>query len=126
MAECACTSAVSTEIDTLDSVDAGWWALGKLVAYSLQDRAFVHLDADVFLWKPLPTRLISAPVFAQCPERHGLGDSWREEAFERHGASLPVEWLWVSSRIIAGGRCCDNADGAKAERRRAKEVRRRS
>src|SRR5450432_369119 len=63
---------VSTELERLQSVDPGWWALGKLVAYGLQDQPFVHLDTDVFLWKPLPPRLVSAPVFSQCPEDHQL------------------------------------------------------
>ena len=35
---------VSTELDRLESVDAGWWALGKIVTYGLQNRPFVHLD----------------------------------------------------------------------------------
>ena len=26
---------VSTELDSLSNIDPGWWALGKLVAYSL-------------------------------------------------------------------------------------------
>jgi hypothetical protein len=94
---------VSTELDGLYSLDPGWWALGKLVAYSLQDRPFVHIDADVFLWKALPASLTSAPVFAQCPEQHA-GNEWYEpraleRLFERHGLRAPVEWRWASSRI---------------------------
>ncbi|MGB6686559.1 MAG: DUF6734 family protein [Terracidiphilus sp.] len=93
---------VSTELDRLRDVDPGWWALGKLMAYSLQDRPFVHLDTDVFLWRPLPQALASAPVFAQCPERFVFGDGRREprqiEAlFRRHGLSLPAEWEWACS-----------------------------
>jgi hypothetical protein len=93
---------VSTELDRLRGVDPGWWALGKLVAYSLQDRPFVHLDTDVFLWRPLPQALASAPVFAQCPERHAYGqgrcDPLKIELlFERHGLSVPVEWEWAVS-----------------------------
>lgn len=94
---------VSTDLDGLDDVDPGWWALGKLVAYSLQDRPFVHLDTDVFLWKPLPASLTAAPVFAQCPEQHPYENAWCgprdiERLFDRHGLSLPVEWRWASSR----------------------------
>ena len=93
---------VSTELDRLDDEDEGWWALGKLVAYSLQDRPFVHLDTDCFLWKALSPSVTSAPVFAQCPEIHSVQDEWDrpsriEELFARHGRSLPVEWEWASS-----------------------------
>jgi hypothetical protein len=94
---------VSTELDSIQKADAGWWALGKLFAYRMQDRPFVHLDTDVFLWKPLPAGLCNAAVFAQCPEDHppladwcGPGDV--ECAFNDHGLSLPVEWEWSRSR----------------------------
>jgi len=94
---------VSTDLDQLRDADPGWWALGKLMAYSLQDRSFIHIDSDVFLWRVLPAWLLAAPVFAQCPESHPLQDTWCsprhiESLFERHNLSLPVEWQWASSR----------------------------
>ena len=51
---------VSTELDRLQDEYPGLWALGKLVTYSLQDKPFVHLDTDVFLWRPLPGRITSS------------------------------------------------------------------
>jgi hypothetical protein len=95
---------VSTELDSLRDADLGWWALGKVMAYSLQNRPFVHLDTDVFLWKALPSWLTAAPVFTQCPEVHNVSNPWEglrhvERLFERHGLSLPVEWQWASSLI---------------------------
>jgi hypothetical protein len=93
---------VSTELERLSEVDIGWWALGKLLAYSLQEQPFVHIDTDVFLWKPLAASVAAAAVFAQCPEQHAL-DEWCgprdiEAAFAKHGAALPKEWLWARSR----------------------------
>jgi hypothetical protein len=94
---------VSTELERLRKADASWWALGKLVAYSLQDRPFFHLDTDVFLWRPLPANVMNASVFAQCPEDHAL-DEWCgprdiERAFAQHGLTLPAEWEWSRSRF---------------------------
>jgi hypothetical protein len=113
---------VETGLDDFAGVDPEWWALGKLVAYSLQSRPFIHLDADVFLWKPLPARLLTAPVFAQCPERHALDASWRnmraiEYAFARHAARLPVEWSFASSRVTTGFReeNCGIVGGVRAD-----------
>lgn len=93
---------VSTELDRLDGADPGLWALGKLVAYSLQDEPFVHVDTDVFMWRPLPVRLQGAPVLAQNPERWSAADprcSLRviEDAFARHDFVLPAEWEWARS-----------------------------
>lgn len=94
---------VSTELDRLRAVVHGWWAMGKLVAYGLQERPFVHIDTDVFLWKPLPESLTSAPVFGQCPEDHPPLETWCgpadvEWAFAKHNLALPVEWEWARSR----------------------------
>jgi hypothetical protein len=97
--------AVSTELEALGGDNPQWWALGKLFAYSIQDRPFVHIDYDVFLWKPLPAHVVDAPVFAQCPEFHPPLDEWAspaeiEAAFARHGLVLPIEWRW--SRSLGG------------------------
>ena len=95
-------SAVSTELERLRDADPGWWALGKLVAYSIQDQPFVHLDSDVFLWKPLPRHLLDAPVFTQNPEGfHDDDPHYRpqdiEWAFGQEALKLPREWAWARS-----------------------------
>jgi len=92
---------VSTELERLKDADPEWWTLGKLMAYSMQDRPFVHLDTDVFLWKPLPAELAGAAVFAQCPEffpRHYRRSCDMENSFSESNAPLPVEWQWAVSR----------------------------
>ncbi len=96
---------VSTELERLREADTDWWALGKLVAYNIQDQPFVHLDTDVFLWKPLPASLVQAPVFAQHPEypdfhwvNDGGGPRDIEHGFAAEGIELPAEWQWTRSR----------------------------
>lgn len=92
---------VSTELERLKDADPDWWALGKLVTYSMQDVPFVHIDADVFLWKPLPAEVVNAPVLAQCPEffasKTDPGIREIHDTFESHGSPLPVEWEWAVS-----------------------------
>ena len=93
---------VSTELDCLGDVDPGLWALGKLVAISAQDAPFVHLDTDVFMWRPLPVRLMGAPVLGQHLENFHVADEWSgariiEEAFASAGLALPAEWEWARS-----------------------------
>src|SRR5262249_40034698 len=91
---------VSLELNHLRSQDADWWALGKLPAYRIQPPPFVHIDADVFLWRRLPARLESAAVFAQSPETLDLEspDTWYPvralEATLGPRAWLP--WAWRS------------------------------
>jgi len=94
---------VSTELERLRDADIGWWALGKLVAYGIQDGPFLHLDSDVFLWKALPPAVVAAPVFAQCPEYAHGADEWCaprdiEGVFAADGRPLPAEWEWARSK----------------------------
>lgn len=47
------------------------WSLGKIFAYkclSLKGEPFIHIDNDVFLWKPLPINIIKSNFFAQSAE----------------------------------------------------------
>jgi hypothetical protein len=93
---------VSTELERLNDVDPDWWALGKLVAYSMQDQPFIHIDTDVFLWKALPPGVAQAAVFAQCPEyfhrNSGRGHQSIEASFRACNRELPMEWEWAESR----------------------------
>jgi hypothetical protein len=96
---------ISTELESLRNVDPSWWALGKLMAYSMQQEPFVHLDTDVFLWKPLPSDMMNASLFAQSPEQHSTLVEWCaprqiECAFAQYDLSLPAEWEFTRSRSL--------------------------
>jgi hypothetical protein len=94
---------VSTALNALEEHDPAWWAIGKLYTYRLQTDPFVHLDNDVFLWKPLSQSVESAPVFAQNPEYFIVGASYYQpQEFERvlrhlTDGWIPEEWTWYRS-----------------------------
>jgi hypothetical protein len=103
---------VSTELNALHAHDPGWWTLGKVYAYRAQTEPFVHVDSDVYLWKPLPERVASAPVFAQNPEYFDEGFPYRPDSLETTLAEggaiwLPAEWVWYrSDGMRPRGECC--------------------
>lgn len=113
-------ASVSLELNALRDPD--WWALGKLYAYRLQTGPFVHIDSDVFLWKPLPAELESAAVFAQSPEtfdpdRDGHWYPLRavEDTF-RDSGWLPDAWRRYSARhapLVAS--CCGVIGGHRTD-----------
>lgn len=74
---------VFTVLDGVTTVPSGWCA-GKLKAYSLFDEPFCHFDGDVMLRAPLPERILTAKVFAECRERVGASTVYHPEWFERH------------------------------------------
>lgn len=95
---------VSTELSALRAEDARWFNLGKLHAYRSQEGPFVHIDSDVFLWKPLPPWAQAAPIFAQNPElfpEDGV-TCYRPEmcqtTIQSSGGWLPDEWIWYNGR----------------------------
>ena len=101
---------VSTALDSLAGEDPGWWALGKLHTYAQQTAPFIHIDSDVFLWKPLPSRLMQAGVFAQHPEE--VGEYYNPKCLEDSvggsaGTWLPEEWKWFcGSEGVKFAPCC--------------------
>jgi hypothetical protein len=104
---------VSTTLNELDGYNPGWWALGKIYAYRKQREPFVHIDADVFLWKPLPARMLSADVLAQnvIPAEFGAlvyNPDVIENAlgYPKRGW-LPDEWTWYRQQTpIRCGEWC--------------------
>jgi hypothetical protein len=104
---------VDLRLDRLHaSCDEEWWVLGKLTAYAAQTAPFLHLDNDVVLWRPLPTAVTDAPVFAQNPEIFYLEDQslYRLEPFvngiARFGGWLPPEWSWYVEQRGTRALCC--------------------
>lgn len=108
---------VSTDLESLRDADPEWWVLGKLWTYRAQTQPFVHLDSDVFMWKPLPERVERADVFAQNPESFPLnGESWYRPAAYTHvlrasDGWAPEEWWWSASFGLDQAACCGIVGG---------------
>jgi hypothetical protein len=102
---------VSTDLNALAHHDPEWWALGKVYAYRMQTEPFIHIDSDVFLWKPLPGRLECADVFAQNPEPLASFTHYQPERLEQaigraRNGWLPEEWRWYARARERRGECC--------------------
>jgi uncharacterized protein DUF6734 len=94
---------VSTELNKLAHHDPGFWTMGKLYTYRVQKEPFIHFDNDLFLFKPLPEELASAPVLAQNPEPECIykPESLEASLSEAGSVWLPAEWVWYR---VAGSR----------------------
>ena len=58
-------TSVRCELDQLNKFNSQLWALPKIFAYSKQEEPFLHVDADVFIWKPFEDSLMSSGLIAQ-------------------------------------------------------------
>ena len=75
------------------------WCLGKIYAYKYAcefNSPFLHLDSDVFLWEPLPKKLLHSRIFAQSKdikifEKNNMAyfDFFKTK---RYGHKLPNVW----------------------------------
>jgi len=112
-------TSVSTALNKLSRVDADWWSLGKLEAYRLQRDPFVHLDADVFLWKRLAPHLEDADVLVQSPEPIVPGEElYKPEELENviQDGGLPEEWRWYRRHApTQEGQCCGVFGGNRVD-----------
>lgn len=112
---------VSTALNGIADQNPDWWCLGKVEAYRQQQDPFVHLDADVFLWKPLSPEVEKADVFTQNPVPIVPGASlYRPEEFERAighpaGGWLPKEWIWYRRNANQHSQCCGVFGGTRID-----------
>jgi hypothetical protein len=112
---------VLTALDELAGLPAHFWVLGKLYAYRMQARPFVHIDTDVFLWKPLPGTLVTAGIFAQNPETINLEqDSYYHpddlnRALELTGGWRPPAWIWALDKRLNRAVNCGILGGTRLD-----------
>ncbi len=110
---------VSTELESLYNLDARWWVLGKLLAYSIQVEPFVHIDNDVYLWKPLPRYILDADILGQNLEQFDFDrDSWYRpqrlnQFIRRANGWVPKEWAWYVAQRGQTAVCCGIFGGRK-------------
>lgn len=99
---------VRLDLEGLD-INPAAWAAGKMVAYSVQEEPFAHIDHDVFLFKPLPDRVEQAAAFAQNDESYFR---YKESLARTRPAHLPYVSLpprrWHAFNTgVFGGRDLD-------------------
>lgn len=56
------------------------WSYAKVKTYSLQTKPFLHIDGDIFLFKPIPEEVINAPLIAQSKE---IGTEYYRQMMDR-------------------------------------------
>lgn len=58
-------TSVQVCLNDIDHYYEGLWALGKIYTYSLQNKPFIHVDNDIFIWEKFPDRIESSQLIAQ-------------------------------------------------------------
>ncbi|WPO77290.1 DUF6734 family protein [Flavobacterium sp. KACC 22761] len=58
-------SNVVCDLDNLNNYHSQLWALPKIHSYSKQEKPFLHVDGDVFIWKKFDDDLVKGDLIAQ-------------------------------------------------------------
>ena len=96
---------VSLSLDQLETTDAELWALGKLWAYREQHAPFLHIDSDVYLWKPPRGEPAAADAYSTYPEWREYGQSFYRCASLKADVHRVSGWLpeELDSYVPSGG-----------------------
>lgn len=97
-------TSVRTDLEGFD-VNPMAWAAGKMQVYAMQEEPFVHIDQDVFLFKPLPKRIMEAPIFAQSHEPRNLYNVTIPRTPKNHLERLVTpdhDWDCYNAGILGG------------------------
>ena len=71
--------------DDMDDYNDLFWATAKIITYSLQDKPFIHVDGDVFVWERFAPEIEKAPLIAQNLE---TGTAYYKSAMEGIGKQI--------------------------------------
>lgn len=52
-------------LDELNVYHKNFWALPKIKTYAVQDKPFLHIDGDVFIWEPFPKQILNGEIISQ-------------------------------------------------------------
>lgn len=86
-------SEVICNLDVLNSYHPQLWALPKIHTYSQQEKPFLHVDGDVFIWKEFENSLLKSDLIAQNME-------YATEYYETIMQSLESELTYFPKEII--------------------------
>jgi len=76
---------VYTSLDSINNLNTNMWALGKIFCYSIQEKPFIHVDGDVFIWNKFASRIIEADLIAQNIEKN---EKYYRDVFNEMNSNL--------------------------------------
>lgn len=85
---------VVCNLDKLNIVHPQLWALPKIHSYSQQYTPFLHVDGDVFIWKPFDDNLLKKELITQNLEVS-------TDYYETHMKALEAKLIYFPPEIIA-------------------------
>jgi hypothetical protein len=106
-------TSIRTDLDELKNYPKSFWALGKIKAYQVQDKPFVHIDNDFIMFLKPPTWFLESRIGFQNTE----DGNWFEGAYRgqfnnlnENGKGLPESWGLVNEAFNFGIYSCNDME----------------
>jgi len=80
-------------LDKINHHHSKLWALPKIYSYSQQNKPFLHIDGDVFIWKAFDEKFLESELITQNLEVS-------TDYYERHMIALEAELVFFPKEII--------------------------
>lgn len=119
-------TSIRTDLDELETkgYNKRLWALGKIKAYQLQDKPFVHIDNDFILFQPLAERFLNSEIVFQNKEAADWFETSYRGQYEHLSKNgiLPSSWGNVTYALNCGIYLCNNLEYNKEYCKQAFEL----
>jgi|TARA_E500000318_G_scaffold111365_1_gene129708 hypothetical protein len=83
---------VTVVLDRLNHYPKQLWAVGKLYAYQIQEKPFIHVDGDVFVWERFGKELEDAELIGQHLDLEEGHYHYSIQHLEKNKFNLPKEF----------------------------------
>jgi hypothetical protein len=94
---------VRVEMDVLNEYHPQLYAIGKIFAYSLQDKPFLHVDSDVFIWERFRPELEKSSLICQNIENGAYYNRWYLNVFLEMAKNLDQYPHYMDGSINKNG-----------------------
>jgi len=81
------------DLERLDKYPKQLWAIGKLIAYSVQNEPFLHVDGDVYVWEKFENEIETAQLVGQHLDIEEGHYYFALKLMKNLGISLPYEMI---------------------------------
>lgn len=102
---------IKTDLDSLSHYPKSLWALGKIKAYSIQHKPFIHLDNDFICFSKPGDYILNSEIGFQNLENGAWFDRQYRKHFENineKGKTLPPSWNNREEAFNFGIYVCNN------------------
>jgi hypothetical protein len=97
-------SKVTVVLDELNHYHEDLFVVGKLFAYQIQDKPFIHADGDIYIWGRMPEKFENSELLCQHKETGRYYNSWYANVYKE----MTTHLKYIPAYIVDSVKANDN------------------